>query len=313
MRHKRIPVFLTVALVVFCFVVLKTVHAQRNGNVGMIVHPSTIELNAAPGETVTGTITLDNLMPQAAKIRVDLRNFVARGEEGSVSLTTDDTGYSLAKWIKVSPSTIDVEPHSSNEFTYTVTVPKNAEPGGHFGSIVFTTVPPAIKGTGAVLSLEVASLISLEVPGNATEKAVIKSFTVDKPFYEFGPVIFSTRINNQGARHIVIIGSIIAKGWFGQKYIIHLSPPENILPGATKRIEATLENKWLIGPFTANFIAAYGTTSQQLNAGIEFTAFPVRYGIAALVILFLLFLARNRIVAIIKISVRILLTGKLPK
>jgi hypothetical protein len=314
MKYKsRLVLLGIVILAVIGFTVIGIAHAQKNSNVGLIVHPSSFEFTQSPGETSTGTVTLDNQQVQAVKVRVDLRNFVAQGEEGSVSLTTDDTSYSLAKWIKVTPETIDVPAHSSSEFTFTVTVPKNAEPGGHFGSIVFTTVPPAIKGTGAVLSLEVASLISLEIPGDVAEKAVIKSFTVDKPFYEFGPVTFATRINNQGGRHISIHGSIIAKGWFGQKFIIPLYPPENILPNATKRIETVLKNKLLVGPFTAELVATYGTHNQQLSANVEFKTFPVRYGVIILVVLFLLLLARNRIAAIIKISIKILFTGKLPK
>jgi len=312
MRHKRILALLGIFLAVICLTSFK-IYAQRNSNVGMIVHPSSFDLTESPGKTVSDTVTLDNLQSQSIKVKVDLRNFTAQGEEGSVSLTTNDTTYSLAKWIKVNPITIDVPAHGSQEFTFEITVPKDAEPGGHFGSIIFTTVPPAVKGTGAAVSLEVASLISLEIPGNAKEKAVIESFTTDKSFYEFGPATFSTRISNQGGRHIVINGSIVAKGWFGQKFIAPLYPPESILPGATKRITATLDHKLLIGPFTAKLIATYGTKNAQLNANLEFSAFPVRYAVIVLIILLLIFLARSRIAAIIKVSVKILFTGKLPE
>jgi hypothetical protein len=312
MRHKKILVLLGIFLAVISLASFK-VYAQRNTNVGMIVHPSSFDLVESPGQTTTDTITLDNLQSQSIKVRVDLRNFTALGEEGAVNLTTDDTTYSLAKWIAVEPMTIDIPAHSSNVFNFSVAIPKDAEPGGHFGSIVFTTVPPAVKGTGAALSLEVASLIALEIPGNAKEKAIIESFTTDKKFYEFGPVTFNTRVSNQGGRHIVINGSIIAKGWFGQKFIAPLYPPESILPGATKKITTVIDHNLLIGPFTATLIATYGTKNEQLNANIEFNAFPIRYAVILLVILFLIFLARNRIAAIIKISIKILFTGKLPE
>lgn len=312
MRFKFRLILLGVVLAVVSLTTLKLAYAQ-NRNVGMIVHPSKLDFTQSPGGIITDTIILDNLQSQAIKVRVDLRNFVAQGEEGSVNLTTEDTTYSLAKWIKVTPSTVDIPAHSNNEFTFTVTVPKNAEPGGHFGSIVFTTVPPATKGTGAALSLEVASLISLEIPGDAKEKAVVDSFTTDKKFYEFGPVTFTSRVSNQGGRHIVVNGSIVAKGWLGQKFIVPLNPPESILPGATKRIVSTLDHKFLFGPFTAKLIATYGSKNEQLNGAIEFTTFPIRYGVVILVVLLLLFLARRRIAAIIKLSVKILFTGKLPQ
>jgi len=312
MRHNRILALLGIVSAVIIFTSFK-IYAQRNANVGMIVHPSSFDLTQSPGKTITDTITLDNLQPQSIKVRVDLRNFTALGEEGAVNLTINDTTYSLAKWITVDPMTIDVPAHSSNVFNFSITVPKDAEPGGHFGSVVFTTVPPAIKGTGAALSLEVASLISLEIPGNAKEKAVIESFKTDKEFYEFGPVTFNTRVSNQGGRHIVINGSIIAKGWFGQKFIAPLYPPESILPGATKKITTVIDHNLLIGPFTAKLIATYGTKNEQLNAAVEFNTFPIRYAVIILIVLILLFLARGRIAAIIKISIKILFTGKLPE
>jgi hypothetical protein len=313
MKLRSILVLPVIILAVFGFASIKTIFAQKSSNIGMIVHPSNFDLSESPGKTITDTITLDNLQSQPIKVKVVLRNFVAQGEEGSVNLTTDDTTYSLAKWIKVEPTTVDIQAHESSTFTFSITVPENAEPGGHFGSIVFTTVPPPIKGTGAVLSLEVASLIALEIPGNAKEKAVVESFTTDRKFYEFGPVKFVTRVNNQGNRHIVVNGSIVAKGMFGQKYVIPLHPPENILPGATRRITSILKNKLLVGPFTAKIIATYGTKGEQLNAGVEFSAFPIRYAVVVLIVLILLLLARKRIAAIIKISFRILFTGKLPE
>jgi|WetSurMetagenome_2_1015567.scaffolds.fasta_scaffold05688_2 hypothetical protein len=311
MGYKRLLTLL--GIIVIGFLLSGKAYAQKNTNAGLIVHPSSFEFNASPGKTVSDTITLDNLQAKPVKIKVDLRNFTASGEEGSVNLTTNDTAYSLAKWIKVEPATVDINARESKTFTFTITVPENAEPGGHFGSVVFTTVPPAVKGTGAALSLEVASLISLETPGDAVEKAVVKSFTVDKSFYEFGPVTFVTRVGNEGKRHIAVNGSIVVKGMFGQKYIIPLYPPESILPGATKKIVSTLKNKLLVGPFTAQLIAGYGTKNSQLNAGVEFSAFPIRYGVIALAVLLLLVLARKRIAAIIKISVKILFTGKLPE
>lgn len=256
----------------------------------MIVHPSNFDLSETPGKTITNTITLDNLQSQPIKVRVVLRNFVAQGEEGSVNLTTDDnTTYSLAKWIKVEPTTVDIQAHESSTFTFSITVPENAEPGGHFGSIVFTTVPPTVKGTGAALSAEVASLVLLKIPGDTKEQAVLESFTTDKSFYEFGPVLFDVKVKNEGGVHIAPAGSIVVKGWLGQKFIVPLEM-RNVLPDATRKIPAVLKNKLLFGKFTATLVATYGTKGQQLYSSTQFSAFPVRYAIIAFIILIVLLL-----------------------
>lgn len=185
-------------------------------------------------------------------------------------------------------------------------MPKNAEPGGHFGSIVFTTVPSKdLNGSGASLSQEVASLILFKIPGDTKEQAVLESFTTDKQFYEFGPVTFETRVRNESKVHIAPAGSIVIKGWFGQRFIAPLEM-RNVLPDSVRKIPTTLKNKFLFGKFTATLIATYGTKGQQLYSSTDFSAFPVRYGIAVLVILIILYLGRGRI----RKSIRVLLTGK---
>jgi hypothetical protein len=304
MSFKR--TFIFVALVLIASTLIYTsIQAQKTTG-GIAVHPSNFDITAVTDKNSTGVITVDNLTDQPLQIIVVLRNFTAQGEEGSVNLTAEDTTYSLAKWIKVTPATVEINAHSSQNFAFTIEAPKNAEPGGHFGSIVFTTAPSKdLKGSGAALSQEVASLILFKIPGDTKEQAVLESFTTDKSFYEFGPVTFEARVRNEGGVHIAPAGSIVVRGWFGQKFIIPLEM-RNVLPDSVRRIPSTLKNKLLFGNFTATLIATYGTKGQQLYQTTEFSAFPVRYGIAVLIILILLYLGRKRIIK----SIKILLTGK---
>jgi len=304
MKYKR-TIILAIFLLTLSTFIYASIQAQKTTG-GIAVHPSNFDITAVPNKNSTGVVTVDNLTSQPIQIIVDLRNFTAQGEEGSVSLTTDDTTYSLAKWITVTPKTVEIKAHSSQDFAFTIEVPKNAEPGGHFGSIVFTTAPSKnLQGSGAALSQEVASLILFRIPGNTKEQAILESFTTDKSFYEFGPVTFNARVKNEGDVHIAPAGSIVVKGWFGQKFIVPLET-RNVLPNSIRRIPSTLNNKLLLGNFTATLIATYGTKGQQLYQSTEFSAFPVRYGIIAAAILLLLYFGRKRIIK----SIRILLTGK---
>jgi hypothetical protein len=303
MRFKRILI-ITVLVLISSTLIFTVIQAQKTTG-GIAVHPSNFDIVGLPSQKSTGTITVDNLTDQSTQIVVDLRNFTAQGEEGSVSLTKEDTTYSLAKWIKVEPATVAIQAHSSQNFTFTIDVPKNAEPGGHFGSIVFTTAPSKdLNGSGASLSQEVASLILFKIPGDTKEQAILESFTTDKQFYEFGPVKFETRVKNESKVHIAPVGSIVIRGWFGQKFIVPLEI-HNVLPDSVRKIPTTLKNKFLFGKFTATLIATYGTKGQQLYSSTQFSAFPIRYGLVALIILIILFLGRKRI----RKSIKVLLTG----
>jgi hypothetical protein len=270
----------------------------------LIVHPSNFEITYQNSPT-TETVTLDNTTNQNLTIQAELRNFTAQGEEGGVNLTQQDTGYSLANWIRVTPNTVTVPARSSQDFTFTITPPANAEPGGHYGSIVFGTIPGTTKGTGAAVSEQVASLILYTIPGNTTENADVESFATDKPFYQFGPVNFSLRVKDLGQVHIQPLGQILIKGSFGDQYVVNLQP-YNVLPNSIRDIPIVVTKHLLIGRYTAQLIATYGNTNKQLSASTEFYAFPVEYGLIVLAILIILFFFRKRLGKAFKA----LMTGK---
>src|SRR5258708_5000978 len=160
MRYKKklviIPLLAFAAIVVGIFF---TISAQKV-TPGLQVHPSNFDLTIQPGVRTTQTVYLVNRTNQTVPIKVDVRNFTAQGEEGAPNITKEDTTFALAKWITVSPATATIAPNDSQKFTFTINSPLNAEPGGHYGAIVFATTPTnALNKTGAVLSEEVTSLI----------------------------------------------------------------------------------------------------------------------------------------------------------
>lgn len=281
--------------------------SAQSSNNGLLVLPSNFDITQNPGETAEKTVRLMNLTDQQITVHVDRRNFTAKGEEGGVEFLGNETSsFSLASWITVTPDTNVVIPaRAEKEFTFRVTAPKTAEPGGHFGALVFATTPGGVKSTGAALSQEVASLILTRIPGDVHEQAVVESFQSDHNFYEFGPVNFTARIKNEGGVHIRPIGSVLITDMFGRKTAVDIEP-RNVLPGAIRIIPALLKDKLLIGRYHANLILAYGSHNQNIYASTEFWAFPVRYALMLLAVLVVLIFFRKRLFR----AVRILVKGK---
>ncbi|MBI3341689.1 hypothetical protein HY024_01045 [Candidatus Curtissbacteria bacterium] len=270
----------------------------------LIVHPSNLEFGLEPGKTQEGSLYVKNTTDKALSISTDLRNFSAEGEEGGVALTKENIPFSLASWIKITPEKAEIAPNQEVKFSYSVTPPTNAEAGGHFGSVVFGTVAPKNPG-GAAVAQEIATLFLVRIPGKVTETANIESFEPDQNFYEFGPVKFNLRVKNTGGVHIKPAGVITLSDMLGHKTYIGFQG-ENVLPQAVRKMSAMGKDKWLIGKYTADLSLSYGTANSQLHAASKFYAFPVRVGIAVLVVLFMLFLLRRRLSR----SLKILLTGK---
>jgi hypothetical protein len=293
------------ALFIFALlVIVVTLKAQTNPP-ALILHPTNIDVNLNPGSPTSGTIYLMNTTKNALTIQTILRNFTAQGEEGGVTITSEDTPFSLSKWIKITPERILIPSGKEVTFTYTITPPRNAEPGGHFGSIVFGTVPNKnVDGSaGSAISQEIAALFLARIPGKVDEQASIVSFASQKKFYEFGPVTFDLRVRDEGGVHVRPAGVVTVKSMFGQKYVFGFEGL-NVLPGATRKMPVVFDQTWLFGKYTATLALAYGSKNSQLYASAEFFAFPWKVGLAVFGVLLLLFFARKRIFKAIKVIAR---------
>lgn len=274
---------------------------------GLMVVPSNLSLDLKPGTETVKTITLYNNTDNDVEIIPQTRNFTAQGEEGDVTLTSSDTGYSLASWITVAPEKTTIKSRGSADFTYVVKVPQNAEPGGHFGSIVLSTVKPEgnLGQTGAYVIQQVGALILAKVPGDVNESARLESFTSNKNFYIEGPVDFDIRVKNDSTVHITPSGTITIKDMFGRKEVIPVES-RNVLPGAIRRLFSTWNSKFMVGKYTADVSLYYGSSNQNLKGSLVFYAFPVYYALIVLAVIAVIVIFRKRFFK----ALRIIIIGK---
>jgi hypothetical protein len=121
-----------------------------------------------------------------------------------------------------------------------------------------------------------------------------------------GPVDFSIRVKNESTVHIRPEGTVTVTDIFGKKSIVQVEG-RNVLPGAIRKLNATHDEKFLIGKYTADVKLSYGTQSNSvLTASTTFFAFPVRIGLIGLGILVIVFLIRKRLIR----AFRMIVTGK---
>lgn len=291
-------IILPLASLLFFAVALVRAQTPTNStpSTGLAVTPPTFEVTANPGETIKNTVKLENMHPYPVEIAVDLRNFTAIGEDGAVGLTEEETNYSLSRWIEVIPKTVTIPPKTSQYFTFTVKVPLNAEPGGHFGSLIFRTIPTEkLDGSGATLAQEIGSLILLKLSGETIELSSIESFSPTKPIFEYGPVAFNIRMKNQGNVHTKPTGNITITNLFGTQIASIPVEPRNILPGATRKLEANWDTSLRLGRYTATYTAVLSDKTTR-SSTTTFMIIPYRLlGVLLLSLLFaILILKRYR-------------------
>jgi len=171
------------------------VSAQTPGK-GLTVIPPKFELVANPGEVVIEKVRLRNESEFPVTYAVATEDFASSGEEGAVTLegeTPAITGYSLATWIMPATKEVVLQPKEEVTFNFRIEIPKEAEPGGHYASILFSSGGEVQPGAAAVTS-RIGALVLLRVSGNVNEQAEIETFETAS-YSPKGPVVFTLRLH----------------------------------------------------------------------------------------------------------------------
>lgn len=281
--------------------------ALAANSVGMRVSPVIVELNVKKGETQNVKLKVNNQTTSDQTYYPEVNDFEAKDETGTPELILDNKSPSTAsivKWVdSISPFTLS--PNQSEDITLTIKVPANAEPGGHYGFVRFSTQPASTTKTGASLVASAGTLVLVRVEGDTKENLQITDFYTQRKgkkvsMFETGPVEFVERITNSGNVHVKPTGSIVVTDMLGRQ-IADLKINDNkgnILPNSTRRFEQRLDRKWMFGRYSAKMIATYGTNGGSLNSTLTFWVIPyklIALAILALVlIIFLIKKATNR-------------------
>jgi hypothetical protein len=272
------------------------------------ISPVNFELTGNPGDVIINQIKIFNSSEDSSiGIKMEVEDITPQGEIGHVvTEPVEKDTYSLAGWIKTDPEEFILEPRTQGFITFTISIPENAEPGGHYGAVLASTKSIAGPGpTGAAITQRVGTLVLLSVSGEVKEELTVKDFSA--PGYsEYGPVPFIIRFENKGTVHVKPRGFVTITNWLGKKIADIEFPQQNVLPGAVRKIDASWDKKWLWGiKYTATLNGSYGVSNIPFSPEvITFWAFSWKIGLGILVLLMLLILSRRRWIAAFKILIK---------
>jgi hypothetical protein len=271
----------------------------------MTVSPVLYDYEVEPGGSRQGSIALSNDGNRPELFALEANNFVPFGEDGAQQYVEEETPTGLASWMTFDRPSILLQPGETAAFPFVVTVPKDAEPGGHYASIFFSRVPDATEGSGVGVGGAIGVLVLVNVTGDVHEEARIESFVVRGPrIHHRLPVYFDTRIRNLGSVHFRPRGELVIRNVFGRVVSRSSVNPKNsaVLPNSIRRVEtawarateegpggffAEIKNEWkhfAIGPYTASVSMVYGSKAWQLEgAEVSFWVIPWRLILVAFV------------------------------
>ncbi len=268
--------------------------AQSNGTAIKVSPVLFDELTAAPGEQLSGSITLSNPGDSNIDLYPASQNFLpdTESEEGIPSLTDNDTPYGMQDWITFDKTNVSLAPGASDSIKFFVNVPSNANPGGRYGSLLFSTKAP--EGTPETTALKVESavntLVLLRVTGNVTEAGNVVEFSTDGLSDE-GVVEFDLRLANTGNVHFKPKGMVTVTNWLGSKVAEVELEGENVLPDSIRKMSTAWEPQGtLFGKYTATVDGTFGSTNQQFTSSTSFSKYHFTTLLIILVIIILIIL-----------------------
>lgn len=303
LSRRIIAAVVTPLLFAACFIAVPA-HAQTGQ--AFTISPALVELSANPGESVKATIKLTNLSANDLDITAEANNFGSKNETGEPNIIFDEkdqTPYSLHNWITL-PDSFSIKSKETKTVDFPITIPKDAEPGGHYAVVRFTGSTTAADGSNVALSASIGSLVLLKVSGQTQQKASIASFYAahsnfaQSSFFEAPPVAFVERLKNEGNIHLKPTGTVQVKDMFGNVVStmrVNGDPsdknnlPRSVLPQSIRRFDQTLKDKTLFGKYTATLNVAYGDSQQKLSQTITFWVIPYKLVLAVLAGLVALF------------------------
>lgn len=309
---NTLGIFIVWAFVVFGFIFLgdRVIYAQSsssNAAQGIQISPALVELNAAAGQTYNIDLSVTNVTSSDLDYTSSVGDFEASDETGSPHIITDGSlsnTVSVVSWVS-SLEDFSLEAHDTKNLTVSVTIPQDAEPGGHYGVISFSGATPDVDSTGVGLSASAGALLLIRVDGEISEEADLASFYASKSgnqgsFFENGPITFVTRVENIGNVHVKPVGSIEVRDMFGglvETMQVNESK-SNVLPKSIRRFESTLDKDWMFGRYSATLAVGYGTTGQAITSTVTFWVVPYKLILVCLFILLTVIFILSRVIKV---------------
>lgn len=304
MKHfsKLLPAAV-IAIATFTVLLGSHAFADQAANV-LRVSPVRSDIVVDPGKTDTVPITVVNPTKSDVKITPTENDFVSKDNNGTPSLIIGADQYAPTHSLKrfMTPlSSFVLKSGQSKTLNVKISVPKTAQAGGYFGAVRFQPTLPD-NGGQVNMSVNVAPLILLTVPGKVTDKLNLTNFAVQqdgmsKPYYQDGKNMsvtfsFENKGNIQEGPH----GNISVKK--GNKVVYGTNfndstPRDVILPDSSRSWDVPLKDIGSFGHYTVEVTLSYGASNETVQVQKSFWVVPMKVvliAIGGLIVLILLVL-----------------------
>jgi phage pi2 protein 07 len=252
------------------------------------VSPTLLNMSANPTQEWQSSVRVINTNSYELNVYVDVVNFAPQGESGQGMFisadTSDESKDTFAEWIEIENKQLTIAPEQTLQIPFTIKVPEDAPPGGHFVALLIGTRPPQDESgvTKVETSQVITSLIFLRVAGDVNESGLIREFKTSSSILESPEADFILRFENNGNVHLQPQGEIkIFNMWGQERGVVPVNQRTlfgNVLPQSIRAYNFSWKGEWSvsdIGRYTAVATLAYGDDERQFaSLGTAFWIIP---------------------------------------
>ena len=270
MRYLKLILIFFSSLVVFLFVGRGVNAIAYN----VSVDKGKFEIEAKRGEVIDEKIIIFNKGNDPLPLTARVSNFGAEDETGKITFDEDsqDPSFNSRLWFKIENPYFILNPKESRAIKFKITVPQEAEPGGHYAAMLFEPQISSLnfeQGQAQVIPvIGVLFLTSVNVEGvyRSANPLTIAEFLIPEKFHlkkvenfisSIGGIFSEALAENRNAFSVVENGNLSFSLRLKNDDIYHIKPAGKLtivsLLTGVKAGETEVEKNTILPKKTRNF------------------------------------------------------------
>lgn len=264
-KNKLMQIGLFVGLLAFSLAPAQVFAANDDGDIteSIVLSPVSKKYDLKAGSTTEDVFKVVNDGKVAYDFIVYARPYSVNDESYQPDFISKAQNADAYKWVQFEQPSYKVEPGATVEVKYTVRVPENATPGGHYGVLFAETQPSENSSNGNVVkrTKRVGGILYATVQGSVFTGGKIEN--VDVPFFQnIAPLKTNTRVSNSGNTDFIAKTTIKAFDLFGtQKFATTREYP--VLPSTTRKAAVEWPSPAWLGVYKIELTTSFLDTNKS--------------------------------------------------
>lgn|GEM_PF-2150761 len=262
-------------LIALVFVVSLGLTAPARADFSVQIVPAQVELVLEQGSNTDTWVSATNHGIDPIDLAITVSDFTLSASGSFETLEPGHATYSAGRWLEMPLDALHLAPGETGSIDYTITVPPDAEPGGHYAAIIFETRPVESESTEEGSQVRIAGRVVAEVlitvPGPITRSLVVDSLTVPRIAFGAGADTVEVAVTNAGNVHLTPNGYVQTWGGLPAATFDQEFGQFTLLPGASRRFSVQLGHQPWLGKMRAKTEFLYGPSIGVFDRSVETT------------------------------------------